>query len=49
MWNPHGLSVDQQGNLYMAEVNNGRAQKLRPRAGANPDFIVGQPVRAAWR
>ena len=49
MWNPHGLSVDQQGNLYMAEVNNGRAQKFRPRAGANPDFIVGQPVRAAWR
>jgi sugar lactone lactonase YvrE len=49
MWNPHGLSVDQQGNLYMAEVNNGRAQKFRPRQGANPDFLVGQPVRAAWR
>ena len=49
MWNPHALSVDQQGNLYMAEVNNGRAQKFRPRAGANPDFLVGQPVRAAWR
>jgi len=49
MWGPHGLSVDQQGNLYMAEVGNGRAQKFRPRAGANPDFVVGQPVRAAWR
>jgi peptidylamidoglycolate lyase len=49
MWNPHGLSVDQLGNLYMAEVNNGRAQKFRPRAGANPAYLVGQPVRAAWR
>jgi peptidylamidoglycolate lyase len=48
MWNPHALSVDQDGNLYLAEVNNGRAQKYRPRAGANPDLIVGQPVRAAW-
>jgi streptogramin lyase len=48
MWNPHALSVDQDGNLYLAEVNNGRAQKFRPRAGANPDFLVGQPVRAAW-
>ena len=28
MWNVHGMSVDQEGNLYIAEVNNGRAQKF---------------------
>jgi peptidylamidoglycolate lyase len=45
MWNVHGMSVDQEGNLYLAEVNNGRAQKFRPRANANPAYVVGQPVR----
>jgi len=48
MWNVHGMSVDQEGNFYIAEVNNGRAQKFHPRAGANPAYLVGQPVRAAW-
>jgi peptidylamidoglycolate lyase len=45
MWNVHGMSVDQEGNLYLAEVNNGRPQKLKPRAGANPAFLVGPPIR----
>jgi peptidylamidoglycolate lyase len=49
MWNVHGMSVDQEGNVYIAEVNNGRAQKFVPRAGANPDFLVGLPLRAAWQ
>jgi len=49
MWNVHGMSVDQEGNLYLAEVNNGRAEKFHPRAGANPAFVIGQPVRAAWK
>jgi len=35
MWNVHGMSVDQEGNLYLAEVNNGRAQKFRPRPDAD--------------
>ena len=48
MWNVHGISVDQEGNLYLAEVNNGRPQKFRPREGANPDFVTGLPLRAAW-
>jgi hypothetical protein len=48
MWNVHGMTVDQEGNLYLAEVNNGRAQKFRPRPGANPAMLVGPPVRAAW-
>ena len=47
--NPHAASVDQQGNLYVAEVGNGRAQKFRPRPGANPAFLVGPPVYAAWK
>jgi hypothetical protein len=49
MWNVHGMSVDQEGNLYLAEVNNGRAEKFRPRPGANSALLVGQPVRAAWK
>ena len=47
--NMHGASVDQEGNLYTAEVGNGRVQKFRPRAGANPEFLVGPPVYAAWQ
>jgi hypothetical protein len=46
MWNVHGISVDQEGNLYLAEVNNGRLQKYRPREGANPEFITGAPTKS---
>ena len=49
LWGVHAMSVDQDGNLYVAEVENGRVQKFRPRKGANPDLLVGQPVRSAWR
>ena len=42
---PHQLSVDQEGNLYVAEVFTGRVQKFRPRAGADPAKLVGQEVR----
>jgi len=49
MWNVHGMSVDQQGNLYLAEVNNGRPQKFSPRQNANAAMLVGQPIRAAWQ
>jgi DNA-binding beta-propeller fold protein YncE len=48
-FNMHGASVDQQGNLYIAEVGNGRLQKFRPRMGANKALLVGPPVYAAWR
>ncbi len=47
-WGVHGLAVDQAGNFYGAEVDSGRAQKYRPRPGANPAFLVGKPVYAAW-
>jgi hypothetical protein len=43
-WGVHGLSVDSEGNLYVAEVDNGRVQKLRPREGVDPAFLVSRPV-----
>ena len=48
-FNMHGASTDQEGNLYVAEVGGGRVQKFRPRAGANPAYLVGAPVYAAWK
>src|SRR5438477_621843 len=48
-WGVHGFSVDQEGNFYVSEVDNGRVQKFRPRAGANPAFLVGKPVYSAWK
>lgn len=48
MWAVHQISVDQEGNLYTAETANGRAQKFVPRSSADPNKLVGQPVRAAW-
>ena len=49
LWGVHGMSVDQEGNFYVAEVDSGRVQKFRPRAGANPEFLVAKPVYAAWQ
>ena len=36
LWGVHGAATDQEGNLYVAEVDSGRFQKFRPRPGANP-------------
>ena len=44
----HQISVDQDGNLYLAEIYNGRAQKLSPKSGADPAKMVGQPARAEF-
>jgi len=44
----HGINVDQEGNLYVAEVGNGGAQKFIPREGANPDLMLARPVFSAW-
>ena len=49
LWGVHGMHVDQEGNLYVAEVDSGRVQKFRPRPGANPDFLVAKPVKAVWQ
>ncbi len=40
---PHQMSVDQENNLYIAEVYGGRAQKFQPRPGADPAKIM-QPM-----
>ncbi len=48
-WGVHGFSVDQEGNFYTAEVDNGRAQKFTPRPGANPNMLVSKPVYSAWK
>ncbi len=42
MWGVHGMSVDVEGNFYIAEVNNGRVQKFRPREGADPNLLVSR-------
>ena len=49
LWGVHGISTDQEGNLYTAEVNAGRFQKFTPRAGANPAYLVGKPIYSAWK
>ena len=45
----HGISVDQENNLYLAAVGRGGVQKFRPRKGANPAYMVGKPVYSAWK
>ena len=42
---PHPLTVDQEGNLYTAEVFGGRVQKFRPKKGADPAKLIGQELR----
>jgi hypothetical protein len=49
LWGVHGMSTDQEGNLYVAEVDAGRFQKFRPRSGANPAALIGKPIYAAWK
>jgi hypothetical protein len=39
------LSTDQDGNLYVAEVFNGRIVKFRPKANADRAKLVGQEAR----
>jgi peptidylamidoglycolate lyase len=49
LWGVHGMSTDQEGNFYVAEVDAGRFQKFRPRPGANPAYLIGKPIYAAWQ
>jgi len=48
-WGVHGFSVDQEGNFYVAEVDNGRVQKFKPRQAVNSAFLVSKPVYSAWK
>ena len=38
------MSADEEGNFYIAEVNNGRVQKFRPRPGVDQDLLIGRVV-----
>ena len=42
---PHQVSVDQERNLYVGDVFNGRANKFRPKANADPAKLVGPELR----
>jgi hypothetical protein len=42
---PQSISVDPDGNLYLADVFNSRVQKFRPKPGADPAKVVGQEAR----
>ena len=39
----HSIGVDSEGNLYAADNQNGRIQKLIPKPNADPNLLVGQP------
>ena len=39
-WVLHHFSVDNEGNLYTAEVIGGRAQKFSPKKGADPAKLI---------
>ncbi len=47
----HGLSTDQDGNLFLADCFAGRIQKFEPVPGADPDKIAGQILRTwdTWK
>jgi sugar lactone lactonase YvrE len=47
LWGVHSFDVDADGNLYVAEVYNGRAQKFRPKKGADPSTLVGRGLPLA--
>ena len=49
LWGVHGISVDQEQNLYLAAVGRSGVQKFRPRQGANQAYLVGKHVYSAWQ
>jgi DNA-binding beta-propeller fold protein YncE len=49
LWGVHGIATDQEGSLYVAEVDSGRFQKFTPRPGADPRTLIGKPIYSAWK
>jgi hypothetical protein len=43
----HQFSLDSKGNVYTADNVLGRPQKLAPKAGANPEHLIGRSVPLA--
>ncbi|MCA1558985.1 MAG: peptidyl-alpha-hydroxyglycine alpha-amidating lyase family protein [Acidobacteria bacterium] len=46
-WGVHQFHTDSEGNLYTADVHIGRAQKFKPKAGADKSQLVGQYFKAS--
>jgi hypothetical protein len=38
--NNHSFSVDEEGNLYVADYANFRVQKFTPKANADPSRLI---------
>ena len=49
LWGVHGISTDQEGNLYTAGVNSGKFNKFTPKPGANPAYMIDKPIYSAWQ
>jgi sugar lactone lactonase YvrE len=41
---PHQMTVDQEGNLYVANYDGGYVTKYVPKPGADPNRLVGGPL-----
>ena len=42
-WGVHQFHVDEEGNLYTADVHVGRPQKFRPKPGVEAARLIGRP------
>jgi hypothetical protein len=42
---PHQMDVDSQGNVYVASWDGGWVTKYTPKPGADPERLVGQPLK----
>ena len=40
----HQIEVDEEGNLYVTEIQNDRTQMFRPKPNADPAKLVGRMV-----
>ena len=47
LFDPHQFNVDQEGNLYVADYLNQKAQRFRPKKGADPAKLIGPPLGGA--
>jgi streptogramin lyase len=41
---PHQLSVDSEGNVYVASYDGPWLNKFTPKPGADPNKLIGQPL-----
>jgi len=48
LFGPHQITVDQEGNLYIAQVSNGYTAKWVPMRGGDTAKLVGKPFGFSW-